>query len=52
MGIGDVLRHDDDVQERMIWMTVHDHLGPLLAAVEAELGLDGVERRAVTRPRA
>lgn len=42
MGIGNVLRHDyDDVQESMIWMTVQDHLGPLLAAVEAELAGDG-----------
>lgn len=38
MGIGNVLRHDDDdVQESMIWMTIQDHLGPRLAAVEAEL---------------
>ena len=44
MGIGNVLRHDyDDVQERMIWMTVQDHLGGLLAAVEAELSSDAVE---------
>ena len=43
MGIGNVLRHDyDDVQEGMIWMTVQDHLDPLLAAVEAELGGEAV----------
>ena len=43
MGIGNVLRHEyDDVQERMIWMTVQGHLGGLLTAVEAELGDDAV----------
>ena len=45
MGIGNVLRHDyDDVQESMIWMTVQDHLGPLLAAVEAELNDQGISQ--------
>ena len=45
MGIGNVLRHDyDDVQEGMIWMTVQDHLGPLLAIVEAELSEDRTAR--------
>ena len=40
MGIGNVLRHDyDDVVESMVWLTVQDHLAPLLAIAEAELAV-------------
>ncbi len=45
MGIENILRHSyDDVQESMIWKTVQHHLGPLLAAVETELGDDRSSR--------
>ena len=38
MGIGNVLRHDyENVQESMIWLTIQNHLAPLLAVVETEL---------------
>jgi uncharacterized protein with HEPN domain len=38
MGVGNVYRHDyDNVDEEFVWRTVHESLGALLAAVEAEL---------------
>ena len=38
MGAGNVYRHDyDNVAEDIVWRTVRDSLGPLLAAVEAEI---------------
>jgi uncharacterized protein with HEPN domain len=38
MGAGNVYRHDyDNVAEDIIWRTVHEHLAPLLAVVEAEI---------------
>jgi uncharacterized protein with HEPN domain len=37
-GAGNVYRHDyEDVRQRDIWVTLHKHLPPLLAAVEQEL---------------
>ncbi len=36
---GNVYRHDyEDVSAEFVWVTVEDHLPPLLAVVEAELG--------------
>lgn len=38
MGAGNVYRHGyDSVVEARIWLTVHENLDALLAAVEAEL---------------
>jgi uncharacterized protein with HEPN domain len=37
-GPGNIYRHDyEDVQQRLVWGTVHDRLPVLLAAVEEEL---------------
>jgi uncharacterized protein with HEPN domain len=37
-GAGNVYRHDyEDVQQRLVWGTVHDRLPALLATVEEEL---------------
>ena len=37
-GAGNVYRHDyEDVQQRLVWGTVHERLPELLAAVEREL---------------
>ncbi len=37
-GAGNVYRHDyEDVQQRLVWGTVHERLPELLAAVEQEL---------------
>jgi uncharacterized protein with HEPN domain len=37
-GAGNVYRHNyEDVADDMVWRTVQDSLGPLLATVEAEL---------------
>ena len=37
-GAGSVYRHDyEDVRQRLVWVTVHKHLPPLLAMVEHEL---------------
>jgi uncharacterized protein with HEPN domain len=42
MGVGNVYRHDyDNVVEEIVWRTVNDSLGPLLAAVERELAAAG-----------
>ena len=42
MGVGNVYRHDyDNVVEEIVWRTVNDSLGPLLAAVELELSATG-----------
>jgi len=41
-GAGNVYRHDyEDVQQRLVWGTVHRRLPALLAAVELELGKFG-----------
>jgi uncharacterized protein with HEPN domain len=38
MGVGNVCRHDyDNLDELLVWETVHDHLPLLLAAVTREL---------------
>jgi len=38
MGLGNIYRHNyDNVEERIVWSTVHRDLAPLLAVVEAEL---------------
>ena len=38
MGVGNIYRHDyDNVDELLVWETVHDHLPPLLEAVNREL---------------
>jgi uncharacterized protein with HEPN domain len=38
-GAGNVYRHDyEDVQQRLVWGTVHNRLPALLAVVEQELG--------------
>ena len=38
MGIGNILRHDyDNVVETVVWSVVHDHLGPLLDVIAAEI---------------
>ncbi len=42
MGVGNVYRHDyDNVVEEIVWRTVNDGLGPLLAVVERELTAAG-----------
>jgi uncharacterized protein with HEPN domain len=38
MGVGNIYRHDyNNVDELLVWETVHDHLPPLLEAVNREL---------------
>ncbi len=38
MGVGNIYRHNyDNVQENIVWATVHGHLAPLLAVVVAEI---------------
>jgi uncharacterized protein with HEPN domain len=41
-GAGNIYRHDyEDVQQRLVWGTVHRRFPALLAAVEMELGKSG-----------
>ncbi|MGO9472355.1 MAG: DUF86 domain-containing protein [Rhodomicrobium sp.] len=35
---GNIYRHNyEDVQQQLVWSTIHDYLPPLLSAVEAEI---------------